>query len=449
MSLPTDVRIAEARVAFEERRLRTPLILSTGPIAAVTQATVAVRVENARGQSAAGTGTIYLSDLWSWPDPKRTHAERDAAMQALCVTLAQRLPEIGREPAHALDHGVALEHALHGLVRNVPDAAAPMPFLAALVCASPFDAAVHDAFGKLLGRSAYAALAPEFLPRGLEHYLGAAEPLAQGRHLSEFVRRRPHARLNAWHIVGKADALTHAEFARSGKAPLGDGLPDCVEGWIERLGLACFKLKITGTDNVFDVKRTVDTFAAVREVHDRQRTGRNVMLSIDSNEANPDVASVVDYLERLHEASPRAYDALGYVEQPTGRDLKKANADVRPIALRKPVFVDEALTGLELLPTVRAQGWSGLALKTCKGQTGALLCAAWCHLHGMPYTLQDLTNPGAAWIQGIGLAAHLETLNGVELNAYQYTPAAIGAEPVFRIEQGWHETAELQGVGLA
>jgi len=71
-----------------------------------------------------------------------------------------------------------------------------------------------------------------------------------------------------------------------------------------------------------------------------------------------------------------------------------------------------------------AQGWSGLALKTCKGHSFALTVAAWAVENGMLLSLQDLTNPGLSMIHAALFAAYVPTINGVELNSPQYTPAA-------------------------
>ena len=64
---------------------------------------------------------------------------------------------------------------------NVAD---PIPVLATLVCASPFDAALHDAFGKVHGLNCYSTYGPDFLPHDLGHYLGAE---FAGLRLDEFV----------------------------------------------------------------------------------------------------------------------------------------------------------------------------------------------------------------------------------------------------------------------
>jgi hypothetical protein len=91
------------------------------------------------------------------------------------------------------------------------------------------------------------------------------------------------------------------------------------------------------------------------------------------------------------------------------------------------VMLDEGLTDLDLLDEAVAQGWSGLALKTCKGHSFALVAAAWAQRRGMPLALQDLTNPGLALIHAALFAARVPTVNGAELNSPQFTPAANGA----------------------
>lgn len=65
-----------------------------------------------------------------------------------------------------------------------------------------------------------------------------------------------------------------------------------------------------------------------------------------------------------------------------------------------------------------------MALKTCKGHSFALVAAAWAQARGMLLSMQDLTNPGFSAIHSALFAAHVPTMNGVELNSPQFTPAA-------------------------
>ncbi len=177
-------------------------------------------------------------------------------------------------------------------------------------------------------------------------------------------------------------------------------------------------------------------------------------LSIDSNEANPDAQSVLAYLEALERMDPLAYQALETIEQPTGRDIAAAAFDWRDVARRKPVMVDEGLLSFDAMALARAQGWSGFALKTCKGHSFALVAAAWAIEHGMTLCLQDLTNPGLAAIHAALFAAHVPTLNGVELNASQFTPAAneswhTRVPGLFEVTDGQHRLprADIAGLG--
>ncbi len=81
-----------------------------------------------------------------------------------------------------------------------------------------------------------------------------------------------------------------------------------------------------------------------------------------------------------------------------------------------------------LVRTGRELGWTGVALKTCKTQTGALLSLCWAKAHGMTLMVQDLTNPMLAQIPHVRLAAHAGTIQGVETNGMQFYPQASAPE---------------------
>ena len=69
-------------------------------------------------------------------------------------------------------------------------------------------------------------------------------------------------------------------------------------------------------------------------------------------------------------------------------------------------------------------GYTGVALKACKGQSGTLLMAAAARKYRMVRCVQDLTCPGAALVQSVGIAAHVPGTAAVEADARQYVPAA-------------------------
>jgi hypothetical protein len=101
----------------------------------------------------------------------------------------------------------------------------------------------------------------------------------------------------------------------------------------------------------------------------------------------------------------------------------------------------------------RDMGYTGAALKACKGQSQAVLMAAAGQVHKMFLCVQDLTCPGASLIHSAGLAAHVPTVAAIEANARQYVPAANKAwekrfPGLFVIKDGTVRTGELTGKGL-
>jgi hypothetical protein len=415
--------ILDASVTFQGRRLAQPLRLSSGEIEELTQAsaTVVVEVDEKR---AAGHGTIYLSDLWAWPDEALPHDARVAAMRQLCETIARQLPAYFRDDAH---HPLELGLRLHRWSCRDLEVTPSPPALARALCASPFDAAIHDGAGRAMELSAFALYervveipsADALFP---EH--GACRSVAN-------LIGPPRRELPAWYVVG-----------------MNEPLQDTLEPAIAKRRYRCFKLKLSGRDNAADVTRTIEVFQAAKAsgvVAPR--------LTVDTNEGNPSADSVLDYLDQLESTDPGAFAALEYLEQPTSRDIREHAFDWRAVTRLKPVLVDEGLADLELLPEAIRQGYSGLALKTCKGHSSLLIAAAWARRHRMLVTLQDLTNPGMALIHGALVGACLPTLNGAELNSPQFTPAANAEflprlQRLFEPRDGVHRLPEDLGHGL-
>ncbi|AHF92930.1 hypothetical protein OPIT5_24775 [Opitutaceae bacterium TAV5] len=416
--------LLEAGVAFVEQPFLKPLQISSGLITQATEARVSVRVR-VGSREATGRGSIYLSDLWAWPGVSPDRAAKDAAMRRLCERLVASLGDAcGGEAEHPLELGLRLHHTI-----SAPDLCPEMPLLARAVCASPFDAAIHDAAGQALGVSAFRFYdEPAAIPSADAWFPGESACGAIRRAL-----RPPVSSLDAWWVVSARDDLETA-----------------VRPAVERGGIRCFKIKVLAKDNAADAARTAEVFRAARSWGIA-----SPVLSVDSNEGNPDAAAVLDYLDRLEALDPEAYSALDYLEQPTARDIAAHPFDWRAAGERKPVFLDEGLTGLELLPVAKQQGWNGFALKTCKGHSFTLVSAAWALANGMELSLQDLTNPGFSAIHAFLVGAHLPTRNGVELNSPQYTPAANAPwlprlAGLFAVRDGRHRmegAGEIRGLG--
>ena len=126
---------------------------------------------------------------------------------------------------------------------------------------------------------------------------------------------------------------------------------------------------------------------------------------------------------------------------------------MRDVAKLKPVIIDESLTSLEDFKLAMEYGWSGIALKSCKCLSSDLIFIPLAELSGIPYTVQDLTNPSIALIESVGLAARIHTIKGVEANSRQFFPQANEPESkvhpqLYTVRNGVAKTVSLVGTGL-
>jgi L-alanine-DL-glutamate epimerase-like enolase superfamily enzyme len=441
MSLPTDIRVRCAILYFLPILTRMPLKFGAQVVEHVGCARVCVRVEDARGRSAVGWGETPLSVAWVWPS-MLSWEEREARMQEFCGTLARELPTFDAS-GHPMELGDAFQrHRLHELL-DAHNAAypEPMPHLAALVCHSLFDLAIFDAFGVLHARPVFEMLGADFLRSNLAHFFDGDARFA-GQWPAQYLRPRQD-RLPVWHLVGGLDPVEPAEL--TGKEPQ-DGYPVLLRDWIRTDGLRCLKIKLRGTDAVWDYARIVQI--------GRMSIEEGVLwLTADFNCTVTDPAYVTDILDRLLVEEPRIYGMLLYIEQPFPYALEANRIDVRSVSARKPLFLDESAHDWRFVRLGQELGWTGVALKTCKTLTGALLSLCWARAHGMTLMVQDLTNPMFAQIPHVLLAAHAGTIMGVESNGMQFYPDAslpeLKVHPgVFRRREGVLDLGSLRGPGF-
>lgn len=425
MSQPTDITITGAAIHLLPVQTRMPIKFGAEVVTQVTCARVCVAVRDRQGGRAVGWGETPLSVQWAWPSTTTSYEQRHEAMIAFCCELAQTLVADGAW-GHPLELGATFQQeVLPALCQrfNAELEGEPLPHLAALVCLSAIDVAVHDAYASCVGLPVYATYSRRFLNRDLADFLEPAGRF-RGRFPDEFLTPKPPHELVAWHLVGGLDPLDESDL--TGGEP-DDGQPVMLPDWIKRDGLKALKVKLRGTDAAWDYQRLV-------------RVGRIAMahgvdwLSADFNCTVTDPAYVNDVLDRLLREQPRLYSMLLYVEQPFPYDLTAHRLDVRSVAARKPLFMDESAHDWRLVRLGRQRGWSGVALKTCKTQTGAILSLCWAKVHGMPLMVQDLANPMLAMIPHVQLAAHAGTIMGVETNASQFYPSA--SEPEAAVHPG-------------
>jgi len=312
--------------------------------------------------------------------------------------------------------------------------------------ASPFDAAIHDAYGKAFGVSSYATYSKAHVRQDLSRDLG---PRFAGEYLDRYIPSAPRALTPVFHSVGASDAIEPADL----KVRVDDGLPNTLAEWIARDGLTHFKIKLNGGNDAQDFDRITRVDRVVRAAMQARRVD-DWHYILDFNEGCPDVGYLLGVLRRVQEATPDGFARIKYVEQPTSRDLASDRGNVMHEASKLlPVVVDEGLVDLDSLRVAREMGYTGVALKACKSQSEAMLMAAAAQKFGMFLCVQDLTCPGAALIHSAGIAARVPGNAGIEANARQFVPSASAAwdakfPGLFTIHDGVMRTGQLTGPGL-
>ena len=448
MPRPTDIRICQVACRSERIAYRTPIKFGGRVVTDAVLWHVDVEVETVAGRRGLGRGSMPLGNVWAWPSAVLTPEVTLAAISRLAELTcedARGCAEVG----YPLDLSLTLAQrhaAISAQVGGELKLAEPIPKLAQLLAASPLEAALHDAQGIALGINSYNLLGREYVSRDLGAYLG---PEFAGEYLDAYTLREPKPRMPLYHLVGALDPLTTADVA----TPVGDGLPETLDEWIGADGLTHLKIKLAGDNLAWDTARVV-AVEQVATVAQARRGCPQWHYSVDFNEKCASVDYVLDFLAAVEERAPQALERIQYIEQPTHRDLR-ANPENRMhrAARLKPVVIDESLTDFDSLLAARELGYSGVALKACKGQTEALLMGAAAQKYGMFLCVQDLTCPGASFLHSASIAARLPTIAAIEGNGRQYCPAGNRGwserfPSMFQITDGTVGTAALTGPGL-
>lgn len=448
MTKPTDIYLKSVATSTEQIAYRTPIKFGGRVVDDVVLLNVVVDVETRDGRRGQGFGSMPMGNVWGWPTDAVAGEDTLAAMISLGQRLADRANEYS-DAGHPLEitHDLAADYErVANEVTSQAGLAEPMPRLAQLVSASPVEAAIHDGFGKTLGENSYNVLGEQFVSRDLSSYLTDE---FSGEYLDRYTLREPKPTMPLYHLVGALDPLTDAEIENR----VDDGGPETLGEWILADGLTHLKIKLSGDDLPWDVERV----AGVEKVAAETQAKRGCAAwkySLDFNEKCSSVQYVLDFLRRVREVSPSALDRVQYIEQPTHRDLR-ANPEntMHEAAKIKPVVIDESLVDLESLLLAREQGYSGVALKACKGHSEALLMGAAAQKYKLFLCVQDLTCPGASFLHSASLAARIPTIAAIEGNSRQYCPAGNKAwaeryPGMFNITDGTVGTAALNGPGL-
>jgi L-alanine-DL-glutamate epimerase-like enolase superfamily enzyme len=448
MPKPTDIRITAVKTDSERIAYRAPIKFGGRVVTDAVIVNVFIEVETADGRRGTGLGSMPMGNVWAWPSNAISPAQSLEAMLAFVQEFSSVVGSF-REFGHPLDitHDLAKSHAtIAQSVQQRLRLPEPMPKLAELVAGSPFEAAIHDAYGKTLKANSYNLLGPEYVHHDLAHYL---TPEFSGEYLDRYTLREPKPKMPLYHLVGALDPLVESDINQR----LNDSLPETLGEWIVMDGLTHLKIKLNGDDLPWDVERVVgiEKVAVQAQASVNRATWH---YSLDFNEKCASVEYLLDFLHQLEARSPAALARVQYIEQPTHRDLKKHPENkMHKAAAIKPVVIDESLIDLESLQLAREQGYSGVALKACKGHTEALLMGAAAQKYGMFLCVQDLSCPGFSFLHSASIAARIPTIAAIEGNGRQYCPAgnrALGEiyPSMFHITDGTVGTSALTGNGL-
>ena len=444
----SDARIERIACSYEEHVLRAPLKFARTVVNRATLLTVNCTVRTKAGRVASGFGTMPLNYTFSFPSGTLSEQARLAAMKALAAEIAT-ITGAYEGFGHPIDINWELAplylKAAADVTRRL-QLADPIPKLCTLVTAAAFDAAIHDAYGKAQGLNCFHTYGPEFMNHDLSRYLGAAY---QGEYPGRYIRREPRARMPLCHLISAVDPIEAADNTR----PIRDGLPEILPEWIHFNGLRSFKIKLNGDDLQWDLERVVYIDRVTAEAQ-RKRGSEDWAYVLDFNEKCPDVGYYLTFLRRLKDELPRGFERIGYVEQPTARDLEAHPENAMHEAARLcPVVIDESLIDVDSLLLARKLGWTGAVVKSPKGLTHMIMSASAAEKQGIFLAGGDMSCPGAALIQTACLQARVPGLTSLEANARQFLPAANKAwearfPGLFRVTDGMIRTGELTRPGL-
>jgi hypothetical protein len=227
MPRATDIRITDAEIGFEEYPYRTPLKFGGVVTTHCKLMNVTVEVENGGGRRAKGFGSMPLGNAWSFPSQAVSFDASMAAMVELGERIVKTTAELGMT-GHAVDLAVALEPQFLDLAAEVGEEmslAEPIPKLCTLVTASPVDAAINDAYGKVNGINSYDGLGSDHMGHDLSRYLNDD---FGGEYLDQYTLRTPKDRMPLYHLIGALDPLTDADI----DSRIGDGRPETLPDWI-------------------------------------------------------------------------------------------------------------------------------------------------------------------------------------------------------------------------
>lgn len=352
--------IDDIRFSEREVRLRLPFRFGAATLESCPEVFVRVRLRFADGSGMEGCAAEMMVPKWFDKNPRLTNDEniqqlRDALLAARSAYCADKTSKTAWQYfAHNYKPllSAGLQLGLNPLVASYGPAL--------------LDRAIFDAL--CLKLNANFATGMKANAAGIDlHGCALADDLLDFD-LPRFLwLQTPHTHIAARHTVGLLDAIREAD--KPADAPT-DGLPSSLEAAIARYGHHHFKLKLCG-DTQADLNRLI-AINSVTQTHAQ-------LITLDGNEQYANTEAFTEFFNQLT-SMPELAGLVAktvFVEQPIRRDQSLAQ-DVRALAQRVPLLVDESDATLDAFVQVKALGYSGVSSKSCKGFYKSVINAARC-----------------------------------------------------------------------
>lgn len=260
----TDITISSVEFECRPYPFRAPLKFGGVVVEDMVDLDVTVCVKDRSGKEAKGFGSMPMSNLWAFPSKALSFEETRQVMLDLAHEI-QMVTESYDEYGHPIDINHALEPIYLKMAKSYSQQQSlkqDIPKLCTLVTASPFDAAVHDAYGKLLGLNCFSTYSSEYMSHELPHYLNSE---FEGEYLDQYVSKTAQPEIPLYHLVGALDPLSDGDI----QSRIGDGLPETLPEWINADGLTHLKIKLNGDHLDWDVNRVAEVDRITEETQSK------------------------------------------------------------------------------------------------------------------------------------------------------------------------------------
>ena len=412
-------RLSVQAIELYERpvHMRLPFRFGVVTLTHCPQAFVRVRIATSDGRSAWGAAAELMAPKWFDKNLQLSNEDNfDQLRRSLTTARDAYLSHSGARTAfgHFADHYAALIAA--------GQAAGLNPLIA---CYGPalIDRALLDALCRAQALSFYDAIRRN-VP-GMDVRLCAD---LSGFDLAGFLHGlAPAAQIALRHTVGLVDAITAADADVDKR--LNDGLPGTLEDVVASTGCRHYKLKVSGAADA-DIDRLTRIAEALAPVAD-------CVVTLDGNEQFPDAPAAAEFWRRVQATPALQHLARStlYIEQPLPRAIA-LDTDVRPLAVMRPVLIDESDGTLEAFPRALELGYTGVSSKQCKGIYRSLLNAARCQQRNGAarqtgtarcfMSAEDLTTQAGLAVQQDLALVNLIGLGHVERNGHHYVDGFAG-----------------------